>query len=246
MRQTELIMGMPITVQVLGQKAAEGITAVFDYFRAVDERFSTYKPQSEISRINREEISASQFSKEMKEVLALSEQTKQETGGYFDIRKPDGALDPSGLVKGWAINNAALLLQKQGYKNFFIDAGGDMQTLGQNEQGQPWRVGIRNPFNTSQIIKALRLSGQGIATSGSYERSAHIYNPKRPDDPLDEIVSLTVIGPDVYQADRFATAAFAMGPTGIEFIEKQKNLEGYMINRHGLATQTSGFDRFVI
>jgi thiamine biosynthesis lipoprotein len=64
--------------------------------------------------------------------------------------------------------------------------------------------------------------------------------------PLQDIVSLTVIGPNVYEADRFATAAFAMGKRGIYFIEQLPGFEGYMIDAAARATFTSGFERYVL
>lgn len=106
MKQTRLLMGMPITIEVLDSAITQDdLDNVFAYFVSVDDTFSTYKATSEISKINRGEIAAAHFSEEMNVVLALSEQTKKETDGYFDIQR-DGSLDPSGIVKGWAIHNA--------------------------------------------------------------------------------------------------------------------------------------------
>jgi thiamine biosynthesis lipoprotein len=115
-----------------------------------------------------------------------------------------------------------------------------------NSDGQPCRVGIRNPFNTQEIVKVLSLRDCGVATSGTSIRGQHIYDPHHPDRAITEIVSLTVIGPDVYEADRFATAAFAMGKEGIYFIEQLDGFEGYMIDQNKQATFTSGFERFVL
>lgn len=245
MQQTRFIMGMPITIDVVDATVAlANLETVFDYFTAVDEMFSTYKETSEISQINRGELSPSQYSTEMKTILALSEQTKIDTCGYFDIQHA-GCCDPSGIVKGWAIHNAANMLKVQGFRNFYVEAGGDIQVAG-TKDGHPWRVGIRNPFNRFQNVKILALTDQGIATSGTAIRGQHIYDPFHPDQPLLDIVSLTVIGPNVYEADRFATAAFAMGYAGIQFIEKQTGLEGYMIDAKTTATFTSGFERYVI
>ena len=84
-----------------------------------------------------------------------------------------------------------------------------------------------------------------MATSGTYIRGQHIYNPFERSQPITEIVSLTVIGPNVYEADRFATAAFAMGRVCIDFIEQQNGLEGYMIDQDGIATLTSGFEKYL-
>ena len=116
----------------------------------------------------------------MREVLALAEQTKRETGGYFDIRRPDGTLDPSGIVKGWAIRNAAAIIAASGVRDFFIEAGGDIQSSGTNASGKPWSVGIRNPFNADEIIKVVYPRGRGVATSGTYVRGQHIYDPHGP------------------------------------------------------------------
>jgi thiamine biosynthesis lipoprotein len=251
MKETRLLMGMPITVEVVDLPAGRQVLPhnildeVFAYFALVDERFSTYKDTSEISRINRGEIISDAYSEDMQEVFAIAEQTKQQTQGYFDIRKPDGSLDPSGIVKGWAIRNATDLLRTCGAENFFIEAGGDIQTHGMSAEGTEWSVGIKNPFNTQEVIKVVYPRGMGVATSGSYERGAHIYNPLVPSDPLDEVVSITVIGPDVLEADRFATAAFAMGHKGVEFIQSLSSagwrIEAYSIDASGIATMTSNF-----
>jgi len=242
MKQTRILMGMPITVELSGINDPYPFDATFDFFRKVDERYSTYKEDSEISRINNG-LPRNQWSTEMKTVIHLCEATKKETGGYFDIVH-GGKLDPSGLVKGWAVWEAAKRLLRQGVINFYIEAGGDIQVHGVNEAVQPWTVGIRNPFNTSEIIKTLRLRGAGIATSGTYIRGQHIYNPHLPHTALTEVQSLTVIAPNVYEADRFATAAFAMGKGGIRFIEAHENLEGYMVDDSGTATLTSGFKEY--
>ena len=126
-----------------------------------------------------------------------------------------------------------------------MDAGGDIKACGKNSQGEKWRVGIRNPFKMDEIDKVLSVTDCGVATSGTYVRGQHIYNPKNSDDALTDILSLTVIGPDVYEADRFATAAFAMGRSGIDFIEVLPGFEGYMIDKDKQATYTTGFARFV-
>ncbi len=242
MRATRILMGMPITVDVVGLADGSLLDSVFGYFESVDRRFSTYKLDSEISAINRASVAKPDYSEEMREVLALAEATKQETDGFFDIRKADGSLDPSGIVKGWAIRNAAAIVAQTGARDFFIDAGGDIQSSGKNASGEDWSVGIRNPFDETEIIKVVYPRGQGIATSGTYVRGQHIYNPHAQSEPIADLVSLTVIGPDVLEADRFATAAFAMGNDGIVFIEQMPGLEGYAVDSSGYATLTSGFD----
>jgi FAD:protein FMN transferase len=246
LRETRIMMGMPITFDVAAETARGLIDDAFAYFDAVDRRFSTYKADSEISAINDGRLPPSGHSAEMREVLDLAEQTKRETDGYFDIRQPDGRLDPSGIVKGWAIRNAARKLDTAGVTNYFVDAGGDIQSRGSNAEGKEWSVGVRNPFNPREVVKVIHPKGQGVATSGSYVRGQHIYDPHAPHRPIEDIVSLTVIGPDVYEADRFATAAFAMGKAGVHFIERRSGLEAYMIDRQGVATMTTGFKSYAI
>jgi len=146
----------------------------------------------------------------MQRLFALAEETRQATNGYFDIYR-DGMYDPSGLVKGWAIYNAANMLAERGYWNYYVDAGGDIQAAGHNAVHEPWQVGIRSPFNSREVVKVLSISDCGVATSGTYVRGQHIYNPRSAEDLQTNVLSLTVIGPNVYDADRFATAAFAMG-----------------------------------
>jgi FAD:protein FMN transferase len=244
-RDTRLLMGMPITIDVGDGAPAHLVDEVFDYLASVDARFSVFKPDSEISALNEGRVAVADASAEMRDVLALAARTKSETRGYFDIRQPGGSLDPSGIVKGWAIRNAADLIRCSGVQNFFIEAGGDIQTGGKNGDGEDWKVGIRNPFNEREIIKVVTPKGRGVATSGSYARGQHIYNPHKPRRPIQDIVSLTVIGADVLEADRFATAAFAMGAAGIYFIEDAPSLEGYVVSANGVATQTRGFGAYV-
>ncbi len=236
------MMGMPITVEIADPRAEEEtFDAVFDYFRRIDEQFSTYKPASEITAINEGRLEKDGWSEAMRIIFALSEETRAETGGYFDIRRHDGTCDPSGLVKGWAIKNAAQIVLARGFENFYVDAGGDIQPHGTNAEGGAWRVGIRNPFCREEIVKIVRVRDEGVATSGTYVRGRHIYNPKENREADADIVSLTVIGPNIYEADRFATAAFAMGKNGISFIEEKPGFEGYAIDKNGIATMTHGF-----
>jgi len=282
MKATRLIMGMPVTVEIAGMAtngtapSEQDLAAVFDYFTYIDEKFSTYKPESEMMRINRGELAERDWSDDMHIIFALAEDTKQRTDGFFDIRLPSRRYsavedlrpgrpfcDPSGIVKGWAIFQAAKILEARGIKNFYVDAGGDIQTSGQNigganVAGKSWSIGIKNPFvkisGQDEIVKTVYspVGGIGVATSGTYIRGEHIYNPKT-GAAANEILSLTIIGPNIYEADRFATAAFAMGAAGIHFIEQLSNrsadspnlqLEGYMIDKNGIATMTTGFEKY--
>ena len=246
MKQTRLMMDMPITVEIADPGAPDDAAEpAFEFFAWVDGTFSPYKPDSEISRINDGRLALEGASEPVRRVLALAEETRRDTGGYFDIRR-NGRLDPSGLVKGWAIYNAARLLRGNGFANLTVDAGGDSQIFGECPEGGPWRVGIRSPFTPEGVVKVLALSNRGIATSGSYFRGGHIYDPLRAGPLETGVVSLTVVGPDVYEADRFATAAFAMGERGAAFIEGLDGFEAYQITAAGIATRTSGFDQYLV
>ncbi len=245
-KQTRIMMGMPITLEVVGPMISDSaLDDVFDYFQYVDDKFSTYKDSSEISSLNRGDLKLDEAGEEMKLIFELAEQTRRESNGYFDIHH-NGIIDPSGIVKGWAIYNAAEIFHKMGFENFYVDAGGDIQACGKNSQGEKWRVGIRNPFNRDELVKVLSVSDCGVATSGTYVRGQHIYNPMDSGKDITDILSLTVIGPDVYEADRFATSAFAMGRSGIDFIEYLPGFEGYMIDKDKQATFTAGFTRYVL
>ena len=248
-------MGMPVQLEIVDPALQEDYDAIFDYFTSIDDRFSTYKDDSEISKINRAELTEAEYSVEMKEVLQLSEETKLATDGYFDIHTPAGIIDPSGLVKGWAIQNAADMLHAKGFTNFYVDIGGDIQTGGKNAEGKDWSIGIRNPLNVSdreEVVKVIYPRGKGIATSGSYLRGAHIYNPQQgqqSEGKTDAFVSLTVIGPNVYEADRFATPAFAMGTPGMHFLASLAargfgDFEAYAIDAKGMALFTPGFELY--
>lgn len=241
MRITRDLMGMPVTIDIVGASDATLHERAFELLYDIDLRFSPYRDGNELSALNQ---GAGSPSPDIAEILALAERTRTETDGYFDIRRPDGRIDPSGIVKGWAIARAADLIHASGSASYFVDAGGDIASRGHNAEGQPWRVGIRHPFELAEIVQVVIPDGRGVATSGTYLRGQHIYDPYRPGAPLTDIVSLTVIADDVIEADRFATAGFAMGEAGIQFIERRPGLEGYAIGADGIATMTSGWEKF--
>ncbi len=246
MRQTRLIMGMPVIIEIADHHATTAdLERAFGEFVHVDERFSPFKPNSEVSRYARGGAGRTHLSPEMKEILVKSAQTKQLTRGYFDVFS-GGKFDPSGLVKGWAIQRVAENLRRAGFRNTYVEAGGDIQVHGHTSDGRPWRIGIRHPWEPKTMVKVIQASNRGIATSGTYERGRHIIDPKTGWHAGDDVVSLTVIGPNIYEADRFATAAFAMGLSGINFIQQLPGLEGYMIDQHGMATETTGFREYVV
>jgi len=245
MKRQTVSMGMPVTINVIDKKVTdEDINEVFAYFHYIDSKFSTYKKNSEISQINRREIREKDFSLDMKKIIALCEQTKKETNGFFDINN-NGFLDPSGIVKGYAINQGANILKNKGYKNIYVEIAGDIQVYGKDQNGQSWKIGIQNPFHLNEIVKVVNLSNKGIATSGTYLRGNHIYNPKSKI-KNEDFVSVSIIGPNVYEADRFATAIFAMGEKGPKFMTTLNGFEAFFIRKDKQAIYTQGFEMYTL
>ncbi len=235
-------MAMPVVIEITDKNIEESIfDQVFEYLEYIDSKFSTYKEDSEIEKINRGELKPSLYSDDMIKVLDLCEKTKKDTFGYFDI-KYKGRIDPSGIVKGFAIHESANMIKNKGYKNFYINIAGDIEVCGKNSENNNWIIGIENPFKRGDVIKKVSISNKGIATSGNYIRGDHIWNKNKDS----KIVSVSIIAKDVYEADRFATAAFAMGESGIDFIEKLDGLEGYIVLNNKRAVFTSKFENFVI
>lgn len=242
--RTWIDMGMPITLHLADTIATEAdCDTISAWFAAVDARYSPFRTESDVSRLNAGTLRHDEVSDEFATILECCEQARIDTDGVFDIVR-DGRLDPSGYVKGWAISQASTMLATRGLPNHMICAGGDLQTSGYNADGEPWRVGIRNPFHHEQIVKTLAVSGMGVATSGTDARGEHIYDPRHPGPLRTDLVSLTVVAPDIARADLMATAAFAMGHDAFPFLIAH-HLDAYAIDRRGIATFIEGFARHV-
>jgi FAD:protein FMN transferase len=204
------VMGMPVraVVRDAGRYGA-AVDDAFAWLRWVDATFSTYDPGSEISRWGRDELRLRDAHPLVRDVLARCERLRIETGGAFDIRYRAGAPpDPSGLVKGWAIERAGARLAAAGARDFCLDAGGDVLV-----RGGPWRVGVRHPHERDRLAAVLALNDGAVATSGAYERGEHIFDPRTGRPPAG-VIAVTVVGPDLGTADAYATAAFALGARG--------------------------------
>jgi FAD:protein FMN transferase len=199
MHRIEHIMGMPIVVAVRGCDVPD---VVFDWFRHVDATFSTYRHDSEVSRLRRGELSVEDASDEVQHVFGRCDELREETSGFFDIDAVDG--DPSGYVKGWAVDEAAAILDRAGLEEYGINAGGDIRTRGH------WTIGIQHPLEPQSIAKVVEGEDLAVATSGAYERGNHVRDPHTDAAPSG-VLSVTIIGPDLGTADAYATAAFAMG-----------------------------------
>ncbi len=221
-------MGMPILVEVGDDGSWEAVVdEVFRWFAFVDETFSLYRPGSEISRLNRGELELEDCHVAVRSVLGRCERLRGETGGYFAARAagaafaaagrlPAGAVDPSGLVKGWSVEGASRILGRAGARNYSVNAGGDIRLRGGPRPGERWRIGIQHPQERDRVAAVLVADDLAIATSGTYERGEHIVDPHT-GRPAAGVLSVSVVGPDLGLADAYATAAFAMGPAGPEW-----------------------------
>jgi len=211
-RRVEQIMGLPVVVDVRDDdEAGPALDQLFDWLRWVDATFSTFKEDSEISRINRGDLRREDAHPDVRQILERCDRLRDETDGYFDMRAPDGSIDPAGLVKGWAIDRAAATLDDAGLHNYAVSGGGDMRVLGRAIPDLAWRVGIQHPLERHQVAAVVETTNLAIATSGAYARGDHVWNPHSGRAPRG-ILSVTIVGPELGTADAYATAAFAMGP----------------------------------
>jgi FAD:protein FMN transferase len=239
-RRVEDVMGMPVYVDARDDTSdPAALDAMFDWLRWVDETFSTFKPQSEISRIARHELTLADAHPDVQAVLGRCEELRGETEGYFDANA-SGVLDPSGLVKGWSVDEAAEILVRRGLDNFAISAGGDIRVRGGALPDDRWRVGIQHPLLHDKVAAVVEVSGLAVATSGAYARGEHVLDPHT-GRPPSGVLSVTVTGADLATADAYATAAFAMGTRGPSWTAGLRGYEAMTIRADGRVLTTAGF-----
>ena len=216
----EEVMGIPVIVQVGdGEVGEPDVDRAFEWLRFVDRTFSTYVSDSEISRINTGLLAVRDAHTAVRSVVRQCEQLRRQTLGYFDIAAAGGgarAIDPSGFVKGWAIEGAGRILVRAGARNWWINAGGDICLHGGSPGAAGWRVGIQHPRERMGVAAVVELCEGAIATSGAYERGEHVVDPHT-GRPPQGIESITIIGSNLATVDAYATAAYAMGRKGAEW-----------------------------
>lgn len=251
--RVEHVMGTAIGVDVRGDAADDPgldgvLDGVFAQLRDADARFSTYRSDSEISRLARGELLESACSPDLRHVLAACDHLAVTSGGAFDVRRQAaaGGLDPSAYVKGWAVEEAAWLLDDAGIVDYVVNAGGDVIARGQAESGRPWRVGVRHPVDAQRLAAVLEVSDRAVATSGSSERGAHIVDPRTGRPAASDVRSVTVVGPRLGFADAYATAAFVMGvDDGLRWVAAQRDHDALAITVDGRVVRTAGMDRYL-
>ncbi|MGI5246720.1 FAD:protein FMN transferase [Dactylosporangium sp. CA-139066] len=216
-------MGTMVAIDIADPLPSATLEALADDFFAwmheVDERFSTYRDDSEVNRVERGELRPADGSPYLREVLDACAQLWHDTDAFFDVYAT-GRLDPSGYVKGWAAEVASARLVAAGSTNHFINAGGDVRV-----RGGPWPIPVRHPWDPDGTLLVLNGTDLAAATSGTYARGFHVINP-RTGHPARGLRSVTVAGPDLAVADAYATAGVAMGMPGLRWLA---GLRGYQV-----------------
>jgi len=217
--------GDPDAVQAALAEAVAGL-------HRVDAVFSTYRENSQISRLARDELTVAECDPEVAEVLELGAEAERTSDGWFSLRY-EGRLDPTGIVKGWAVERAARQLLRAGATGVSLNGGGDVQLLGTPGPQRPWRVGVADPLRPgglAAVVSAAGASELAVATSGTAERGAHIVDPRTGRSAVTDLVAVTVVAPSVTWADCWATAAFAMGSReGLRWLESLPDVEALLI-----------------
>lgn len=209
--------------------------------RWVDDVFSTWKPQSPVSRLRRGEIRLEEAPAEVAEVLELCRIARDASNGWFDPWAMPGGVDPTGLVKGWAAQRAIRIIAEAGAPAAMVNAGGDVAVFGRPAPGQTWRIGIQHPLARDRILLTADLDGAGaVATSGSYERGEHVVDPGS-GRPTSKLLSATVIGHDLGYADALATGLYASGGELLERITLLEGYHGFVVDGRGRVHASRGF-----
>jgi thiamine biosynthesis lipoprotein len=213
-------MGTVVSFDIRGGDGVpRAVERAVAWLHEVDARFSPYLADSEVSRLADGTLSERDAHPDVRAVLAICEVMRIDSGGAFDAQRwwSDGRLDPSGLVKGWAVQRAADGLDAAGLRNFAINAGGDVLARGEPEPGRGWLVGIRHPREIDRVSAVLGVSDLAVATSATYERGTHIRDPRSRAAPIG-LQSVTVVGPSLTRADAYATTAFVLGLDGLVWV----------------------------
>jgi thiamine biosynthesis lipoprotein len=240
-RRVEQVMGMPISLALRGRHAddargEEAWASALAELREVDRVFSTYQPGSVISRLGRGDLTLADCPAEVAEVLAIAEQARIESDGAFDVRRraQDGTtrLDPSGVVKGWAVQRAAAAFESLEDTDFCLSAGGDMVCRTRCTESPGWRIGIEDPRDPGRIVAVVPVRNGAVATSGSVHRGAHIEDPRTSGTPS-TLASVTVVGDDLTWVDIEATAAFVLGDGAGTWLAGREGRTGLIVHADG-------------
>jgi thiamine biosynthesis lipoprotein len=238
----EHVMGTAVSFDLRGGGDHDAaIAATAAWLHAVDARFSTYRPDSEVRRFAAGTLE--RLSPDLVEVVTACDVVAAESGGAFDAHRA-GGFDPSAYVKGWSVERAARILRAHGCDRWSVNAGGDVLVASPAGATTPWRIGVQHPFDPAALATVLHATDLAVATSGRYERGDHITDP-RTGDAATGCASTTVCGPDLGLADAFATAAFVLGEAGPAWVATLPGYECWTVLADGRVLATAGFPRLV-
>lgn len=228
------VMGTAVSLALRGlhecdDRAEATWAAVMESLRKAEEVFTTYRGDSWVSRLGRGEVSVLDCPPEVAEVLDLGERARTESGGAFDVWR-DGLLDPSGVVKGWAVQRAAAALESLERTDHCLSVGGDMICHAAADS-ELWRIGIEDPRDPSKVLAVVPVRRGAVATSGAAHRGAHIVDARTGAIPH-ALASVTVVAHDLVTADIAATTAFALGADGATWLRAQE-LTGLVVAADG-------------
>lgn len=262
--RVETVMGTVVTIDVYPELAATDaeraripgqIQRACDVLHHADEVFSTWRPDSPVSRLRRGEIAAQDAPAEVAEVIAACTAARDLSGGWFDPWAMPGGFDPTGYVKGWAAQRALAALAPAadaagvagvadvagvaGVAGAMVNAAGDIASVGQLPAGRPFRIGIADPAAPRRLAAIVELTA-AVATSGGYERGPHLIDPHS-GVPAARVASASVTGPDLGLADALATGLAVAGPDGLAFVEAIDGYAGLTIGFDGRQQSTARF-----
>ncbi|MET3803253.1 thiamine biosynthesis lipoprotein [Nakamurella sp. UYEF19] len=243
-RYVEHVMGMPISLALRGRHTRDDVARsawaqVMSELQTVDGIFSTYRPDSFVSRLRRDEITVQDCPPEVAEVLALGEAARIESRGAFDVHLPgpggSTVLDPSGVVKGWAVERAAAVLRQLTDTDFCLSAGGDMTCRTADDTRPAWRIGIEDPADPARVLAVVPIRNGAVATSGTAHRGSHLIDPRTGGAPAG-VASVTVITDSLTWADIDATAAYVHGANAARWLETRPGRTGFIVWSDGSTT----------
>jgi thiamine biosynthesis lipoprotein len=235
-RRVEHVMGMPVSLALRGRHTRDAAAdaawaAVLDSLRRADRVFSTYRADSVVSAIRRGELPLSGAPDEVHEVLDIAERAGRATDGAFSVWRPE--LDPSGVVKGWALERAAAALRALAGTDSCVSAGGDL--VCRSVSGEPWRVGIEDPHDPARVLAVVAVHDGAVATSGSAHRGAHVVDARTGAAPP-AVAQVTVTAASLTWADVDATAAYALGDRAAEWLGQRVGRAGLVVWADGTTT----------
>ncbi|MEV6315590.1 FAD:protein FMN transferase [Streptomyces sp. NPDC051776] len=246
LRHVEHVMGTVFSFDVRGPAtpaARDALARSVAWLHHVDALFSTYRPDSRISRLDRGELTVAECEPEVATVLELCRCATRLSGGWFDARA-GGRLDPSAMVKGWAIERASQMLHDAGARDHSVNGGGDVQCRGEAAPGIPWRIGVAHPLRRGELATVVSGRDVAVATSGIAERGHHIIDP-RTGRPAAGLASVTLVGRHLTEVDALATAVFAMGEEARTGVGRMAGVEAFAVTGDGETWWTPGYSACV-